>query len=77
LVKLNQFDPGDTEQKCIDTQTTHWQQGLVAGLTVMALHDFAGEHVALVKWAPNTQYPIRSAQTLGRGGDFCFVGNVS
>ncbi|WP_320822339.1 cupin domain-containing protein [Reinekea sp.] len=56
LVKLNQFDPGDTEQKCIDTQTTHWQQGLVAGLTVMALHDFAGEHVALVKWAPKTQF---------------------
>lgn len=26
------------------------------GLTVMPLHEYEGEHVALVKWAPNTQF---------------------
>lgn len=56
LVKLNQFDASDTEQKHIDTHAVPWRQGLVEGLTVMALHDFEGEHVALVKWAPNTQF---------------------
>lgn len=56
LVKLHQFSQDDTEQKVIDTRTQPWRQGLVEGLTVMPLHDFEGEHVALVKWAPNTQF---------------------
>ena len=56
LVKLNQFDARDTEQKHINTHAAQWHQGLVEGLTVMALHDFEGEHVALVKWAPNTLF---------------------
>jgi anti-sigma factor ChrR (cupin superfamily) len=54
FVKLHQFDANDTEQKAIDTDTTTWSQGLVEGLQVMSLHDFEDEHVALVKWAPNT-----------------------
>ncbi|PHQ84988.1 MAG: cupin, partial [Thalassobium sp.] len=33
-----------------------WRQGLVDGLTVMSLHSYLGENVALVKWAPNTQF---------------------
>jgi len=33
-----------------------WHQGLVDGLTVMPLHAFENEHVALVKWAPNTRF---------------------
>ena len=56
LVKLNQFDARDTEQKHINTHAAQWHQGLVEGLTVMALHAFEGEHVALVKWAPNTLF---------------------
>lgn len=56
FVKLQQFNEADTEQKVINTQTHAWQQGLVDGLTVMPLHEFEGEHVALVKWAPNTQF---------------------
>tara|TARA_R110002050_G_scaffold117991_2_gene235054 strand:+ start:137 stop:511 length:375 start_codon:yes stop_codon:yes gene_type:complete len=56
LVKLHQFDQGDTEKKVIDTQNNLWHQGLVDGLTVMPLHEFKGEHIALVKWAPYTQF---------------------
>jgi anti-sigma factor ChrR (cupin superfamily) len=56
FVKLHQFSKADTEQKRLDTQAGLWRQGLVDGLTVMPLHDFEGEHIALVKWAPNTQF---------------------
>ena len=56
FVKLHQFDKADTQQKVIDTNTQPWLPGLVNGLEVMPLHDFHGEHVALVKWAPNTHF---------------------
>ncbi|WP_415882534.1 cupin domain-containing protein [Neptuniibacter sp. QD34_54] len=56
FVKLQQFNEADKEQKAIDTTKEPWLQGLVDGLTVMPLHEFEGEHVALVKWAPNTQF---------------------
>ncbi len=56
FVKLQQFNAADTTQTVINTHTTPWRQGLVDGLHVMPLHEFEGEHVALVKWAPNTQF---------------------
>ena len=56
LVKLHQFDERDLLQTVIDTKTADWRQGLVPGLAVLPLHEFEGEHVALVKWAPNTQF---------------------
>jgi anti-sigma factor ChrR (cupin superfamily) len=56
FVKLHQFNERDTEQKAINTTQQMWRPGLVDGLTVMPLHEFEGEHVALVKWAPNTQF---------------------
>lgn len=56
FVKLQQFDQDDTSQKAINTLEQTWQQGLVKGLTVMPLHQHKTEHVALVKWAPNTQF---------------------
>lgn len=56
FVKLQQFSESDTQQKVIDTAVQPWLQGLVDGLTVMPLHEFESEHVALVKWAPNTQF---------------------
>ncbi|GAL13614.1 hypothetical protein JCM19233_4619 [Vibrio astriarenae] len=40
----------------IDTENQVWHPGLVDGLTVMPLHDYKTEHVALVKWAPNTVF---------------------
>ncbi|MDN2658221.1 cupin domain-containing protein [Neptunomonas sp. CHC150] len=56
FVKLHQFNERDTEQKVINTTQQMWHPGLVDGLTVMPLHEYEGEHVALVKWAPNTQF---------------------
>ena len=60
FVKLHQFDQDDTEQKVIDTRPGEWLPGLVDGLQVMPLHEFASpqgaEHVALVRWAPHTRF---------------------
>jgi anti-sigma factor ChrR (cupin superfamily) len=69
FVKLHQFSNADTEQKVIDTHTASWRQGLVDGLTVMPLHEFEGEHVALVKWAPNTKFSTHQHW----GGEEIFV----
>jgi anti-sigma factor ChrR (cupin superfamily) len=49
FVKLNQFHEQDLKTVRINTQTTPWLQGM-GGLQVMPLHEFEGEHVALVKW---------------------------
>jgi anti-sigma factor ChrR (cupin superfamily) len=56
FVKLHQFDRNDCQAVSIDTQRSSWRQGLVDGLQVMPLHEFQGEHVALVRWAPNTLF---------------------
>lgn len=56
FVKLDQFDPNDTEFVRIKTTDAPWHPGLVDGLSVMPLHEFGTEHVALVKWAPGTQF---------------------
>ncbi|PCI53152.1 MAG: cupin [Alphaproteobacteria bacterium] len=58
FVKLHQFKSDDTVQKHIDTNQAEWYQGLVEGLNVMPLHEHGGEHVALVKWAPNTTFKL-------------------
>lgn len=56
FVKLHQFDAQDQTPVVINTLTKPWLQGMVPGLRVMPLHEFGSEHVALVKWAPNTQF---------------------
>jgi anti-sigma factor ChrR (cupin superfamily) len=56
FVKLMQFDPQDRERKVIDTRNADWMPGLVEGLSVMPLHEFGTEHVALVRWAPGTVF---------------------
>lgn len=56
FVKLHQFDRDDKAQKIIDTNKQQWLPGLVDGLMVMPLHEYEGEHVALVKWAPHTVF---------------------
>ena len=56
FVKLHQFDEGDTHHFNIDTSSQPWRPGLVTGLSVMPLHEFDVEHVALVKWAPFTKF---------------------
>jgi len=54
FVKLRQFHPNDSTTVRIDTNEAPWYQGMVAGLTVMPLHEFDGVNTALVRWAPNT-----------------------
>ena len=56
FVKLQQFADADQQSVCIDTHSAHWRQGLVDGLSVLPLHEYGAEHVALVKWAPNTHF---------------------
>lgn len=56
LVKLHQFDRDDQAHVVIDTRAAAWSPGLVPGLTVLTLHQFAAEQVALVNWAPHTQF---------------------
>lgn len=56
FVKLHQFDIRDQTPVVINTLTQPWYQGMVPGLKVMPLHEYGSEHVALVKWAPNTRF---------------------
>jgi anti-sigma factor ChrR (cupin superfamily) len=55
-VKLRQFDLADTERVVIDTTSAAFRPGLVPGLSVLPLHGFRGENVALVRWAPGTRF---------------------
>ena len=56
LVKLQQFAESDRRQLVVDTGTAVFQPGLVPGLSVLSLHQFEAESVALVRWAPNTKF---------------------
>ena len=56
FVKLHQFDQQDTQQININTRTETWRPGLVSGLSVMSLHQFDVERIALVKWEPFTKF---------------------
>ncbi|WP_394146820.1 cupin domain-containing protein [Shewanella atlantica] len=55
FVKLNQFDPKDMKRVRVDTNIQPWQPG-VGGLKVMELHDFEGQHTALVKWSADEAF---------------------
>lgn len=55
-VKLHQFDKRDQQPVNIATRSQPWQPGLVTGLSVMPLHEFDVEHIALVNWAPFTEF---------------------
>jgi len=69
FVKLDQFNSGDTELVRVETANIPWLPGLVDGLSVKPLHEFGTEHVALVQWAPGTQF-TRHAHL---GGEEIFV----
>jgi anti-sigma factor ChrR (cupin superfamily) len=56
FVKLHQFQKGDAKASRVHTQESDWLPGLVSGLKVLPLHQYESEHVALVRWAPNTQF---------------------
>ncbi len=69
LVKLRQMDPADRTRVVIDTGTSTFVPGLVPGLTVLPLHGFGTEHVALVRWEPGTRFPLHAHP----GGEEIFV----
>lgn len=56
FVKLWQMDPDDQNFVRIDTATARWSPGLVDGLSVMPLHEYGFEQVALVRWEPGTRF---------------------
>jgi len=56
FVKLRQFQKNDVSRVVKDTSNFPWLPGLVPGLSVMSLHEYKSEHVAMVKWEPNTQF---------------------
>lgn len=55
FVKLNQFHPRDKEKVRVDSNCAPWSPGM-GGLTVMPLHSFEHEHVALVKWPKGERF---------------------
>ncbi|GAB4371019.1 MAG: cupin domain-containing protein [Elainellaceae cyanobacterium] len=69
LVKLWQMHPNDQQRVVVNTNQADWFPGLVDGLEVMPLHSFGSENVALVKWAPGTQFKHHSHS----GGEEIFV----
>jgi anti-sigma factor ChrR (cupin superfamily) len=56
FVKRYPFAPSDTARVRRDTAAAEWLPGLVAGLSVMPLHQHQHEHAALVWWQPNTYF---------------------
>ncbi|MCP5209412.1 MAG: cupin domain-containing protein [Hahellaceae bacterium] len=54
FVKLRQFTLQDCQRVVIHTKQSAWRPGLVAGLSVLPLHSFEHENVALARWAPGT-----------------------
>ena len=69
FVKLRQFDIDDSRSLVINTIDAAWSPGLVPGLKVLGLHEFGFESVALVRWAPNTEFMPHTH----RGGEEIFV----
>ena len=56
LVKLWQFQDGDTQAVKIDTRAAAFGPGTVDGLAVLPLHNFNTESTALVRWQPGTRF---------------------
>ena len=69
FVKLRQFQAGDDAQIVIDTSQAVFRPGLVPGLSVLPLHEYGSEHVALVRWAPGTRFQAHTHW----GGEEIFV----
>ena len=56
LVKLGHLDPTDCGRVVVDFRQAKWYPGLVAGLAVLPLSEFATQHTAMVRWAPETYF---------------------
>lgn len=55
LVKLHQFQAGDTEHRVVDTQTAAFSSG-IGKLEVLSLHQYEAEQVALVRWPAGEKF---------------------
>ncbi len=69
FVKLHQFDRQDKAPVVINTRTAEWPLQYAPGIEAMLLHQFRVEHVALIRWAPNTPFKERTHH----GGEEAFV----
>lgn len=69
FVKLWQMLSDDQTRVAIDTNQATWRLGLVPGLTVLPLHSYGSENVALVRWAPGTYFQTHRHM----GGEEIFV----
>jgi anti-sigma factor ChrR (cupin superfamily) len=69
FVKLHQFETDDRQPVIVNTLKSDWRPGVVPGLKVLSLHEYGGEHVALVNWAPNTEFKPH----IHHGGEEVFV----
>ncbi len=56
FVKLRHLDPRDQQHVVINMSVACWSPGLIDGLSVLPLADFEGEHTALVRWQPGTNF---------------------
>ena len=68
LVKLHQFQDGDSARVCIDTSTAAFLPGN-GNLQVLPLHTFEAESVALVRWPAGESFQQHSHF----GGDEIYV----
>ncbi len=55
-VKLRHMLADDLQRSVVSTHEARWRPGLVPGLSVMPLHEFAAEQTALVRWEPGTRF---------------------
>jgi anti-sigma factor ChrR (cupin superfamily) len=60
FVKLRQFDAADSRQVAIDTNTGDWTPSRAEGVQLMPLHRHDDEQVALIRFDPDTVYPMHA-----------------
>lgn len=58
FVKLQQFVVSDTRQVAIDTNSREWQRSKADGVDQIPLHQHGSEQVALIRFDPDTLYPM-------------------
>jgi len=56
FVKLQQFEKSDDKQFSVDTRNAEFVPGVADGLSVLPLHQYQHESVALVRWQPGTRF---------------------
>lgn len=54
FVKIRQLDDRESERVVVRPQDRRWLPGMVSGLEVLPLSQFATTRTALVRWAPGT-----------------------